>query len=169
MRDSLLWGPFLQDYEDFQRKILQGNEWLSPQDNILPFFPIPLLLFIHWRGVWKTLVQKLKQNVHSFFPITFKIHLPSHHTFEKLHINLKKKKSGSHCDNGLGASALLLTLFMQLFYRQDMSFLLVYYWNTKLSHFLWRTIQHHIVQQSGLEPKIWRHTTWFQILTFTTY
>lgn len=92
MRDSLLWGPFLQDYEDFQRKILQGNKWLSPQDNILPFFPIPLLLFIHWRGVWKTLVQKLKQNVHSFFPITFKIHLPSHHTFEKLHINLKKKK-----------------------------------------------------------------------------
>lgn len=81
----------------------------------------------------------------------------------------KKKKSGSHCDNGLGASALLLTLFMQLFYRQDMSFLFVYYWNTKLSHFLWRTIQHHIVQQSGLEPKIWRHTTWFQILTFTTY
>lgn len=113
------------------------------------FLPDPSSSFHSLKRGLKNISAEVKTKCSSFFPITFKINLPSHHRFEKLHINLKKKKKcGSHCDNGLGASTLLLTLFMQSFYCQDMSSILVHYWNIKLSHFLWRTIQHHVVQQN---------------------
>lgn len=46
-----VWSPFLQNYRSFQRKLLQGNEQLSPQDNIPSSLSL-LFFYVLKKGLW---------------------------------------------------------------------------------------------------------------------